>query len=101
MHRVHALFRDPLRGGRGDFTEIKFDQIRSRCDKFGDFLRKCYVLRDFQGSVCPAVVNFFFEFFFEFFLNLYIFFEFLNFFLKNSKNVCMRDDEKSTIGVVR
>ena len=26
---------------------------------------------------------------------------FLIFFLKNSKNVCMGDDEKSTIGVVR
>ena len=43
---VHALFRDPLRGGRGNFTEIKFNQIRSRCDKFGDFLAK--ILR-FEG----------------------------------------------------
>ena len=43
---VHALLRDPLRGGRGDFTEIKFDQIRSRCDKFGDFFAK--ILR-FEG----------------------------------------------------
>ena len=34
---VHALFRDPLRSGRGNFTEIKFNQIRSRCDEFGDF----------------------------------------------------------------
>ena len=37
LQTVHALLRDPLRGGRGDFTEIKFDQIRSRCDEFGDF----------------------------------------------------------------
>ena len=43
---VHALLRDPLRGGRGNFTEIKFDQIRSRCDKFGDFFAK--ILR-FEG----------------------------------------------------
>ena len=43
---VHALLRDPLRGGRGDFTEIKFDQIRSRCDKFGDFFAK---ILSFEG----------------------------------------------------
>ena len=46
LQTVHALLRDPLRGGRGDFTEIKFDQIRSRCDKFGDFFAK--ILR-FEG----------------------------------------------------
>ena len=46
LQTVHALLRDPLRGGRGDFTEIKFDQIRSRCDKFGDFFPK--ILR-FEG----------------------------------------------------
>ena len=40
LQTVHALLRDPLRGGRGDFTEIKFDQIRSRCDTFGDFFAK-------------------------------------------------------------
>ena len=38
--------RAHVRGGRGDFTEIKFDQIRSRCDKFGDFFAK--ILR-FEG----------------------------------------------------
>ena len=27
-----------VRGGRGHFTEIKFDEIRSRCGKFGDIL---------------------------------------------------------------
>ena len=46
LQTVHALLRDPLRGGRGDFTEIKFDQIRSRCDKFGDFFAK---ILSFEG----------------------------------------------------
>ena len=40
LHRVHALFRDPLRGGRDHFTARKFDQIPGRLDKFGDFLTK-------------------------------------------------------------
>ena len=43
---VHALFRDPLRGGRGNFTEIKFNQIRGRLGTFGDFFAK--ILR-FEG----------------------------------------------------
>ena len=29
-----------MRGGRGNFTEIKFNQIRSRLGTFGDFLAK-------------------------------------------------------------
>ena len=37
---VHALFRDPLRGGRDHFTARKFDQIPGRLDTFGDFLTK-------------------------------------------------------------
>ena len=40
LQRVHALFRDPLRGGRDHFTARKFDQIPGRLDTFGDFLTK-------------------------------------------------------------
>jgi hypothetical protein len=83
LQTVHALLRDPLRGGRGDFTEIKFDQIRSRCDKFGDFLAKIlsfegifkvYFLSCFQNLFKFPIffrmsANFFFHFnhFFQFF----------------------------------
>ena len=35
-----------VRGGRGNFTEIKFDQIRGRLGTFGDFFAK--ILR-FEG----------------------------------------------------
>ena len=40
LQRVHALLRDPLRGGRDHFTARKFDQIHGRLDTFGDFLTK-------------------------------------------------------------
>ena len=46
LHRVHALLRDPLRGGRDHFTERKIDQIRGRLGKFGDLLTE--IMR-FQG----------------------------------------------------
>ena len=48
---VHALLRDPLRGGRDHFTARKFDQIRSRFDKFGDFLAKIIRLRGFSRFI--------------------------------------------------
>ena len=51
LQRVHALFRDPLRGGRDHFTARKFDQIRSRFDKFGDFLAKIIRLRGFSRFI--------------------------------------------------
>ena len=46
LQRVHALLRDPLRGGRDHFTERKIDQIRGRLGKFGDLLTE--IMR-FQG----------------------------------------------------
>ena len=83
--------RQPLRGGRGDFTEIKFDQIRSRCDEFGDFFAKILRFEGFPRFSLSCRRQFFFEFFFEFFLNLYIFFfEFLNFFFEKFKK-CMHE----------
>ena len=49
--RVHALFRDPLRGGRDHFTARKFDQIRSRFDQFCDFLAKIVRFEGFSSFV--------------------------------------------------
>ena len=49
--RVHALLRDPLRGGREHFTARKFDQIRTRLDTFGDFLAKILRLKGFSSFV--------------------------------------------------
>ena len=49
--RVHALLRDPLRGGRDHFTEIKFNQIRSRCAEFGQFLTKVVRFEGFSRFV--------------------------------------------------
>ena len=55
------------------------------------FSRKSYVLRDFQGSVCPAVVKFFFEFFFWIFFEfIYIFFWIFEFFFEEFKK-CMHE----------
>ena len=51
LQRVHALFRDPLRGGRDHFTARKFDQIRSRFDKLGTFLAKIIRLRGFSRFI--------------------------------------------------
>ena len=45
---VHALFRDPLRGGRGNFTEIKFNQIRGRLRTFSDFFAKILLFEGFS-----------------------------------------------------
>ena len=47
LQRVHALFRDPLRGGRDHFTTRKIDQIRGRLRKFGDFLAE--IILRFEG----------------------------------------------------
>ena len=49
--RVHALLRDPLRGGREHFTARNFDQIRTRLDTFGDFLAKILRLEGFSSIV--------------------------------------------------
>ena len=49
--RVHALLRDPLRGGRDHFTEIKFNEIRSRCAEFGEFLAKVARFEGFSRFV--------------------------------------------------
>ena len=38
-----------VRGGRDHFTEIKFNEIRSRCAEFGELLPKSYVLKGFQA----------------------------------------------------
>ena len=51
LQAVHALLRDPLRGGRDHFTARKFDQIRSRFDKFDDFLAKIIRLRGFSRFI--------------------------------------------------
>ena len=51
LHMVHALFRDPLRGGRDHFTARKFDQIRSRFDQFCDFLAKIVRFEGFSSFV--------------------------------------------------
>ena len=51
LHMVHALLRDPLRGGRDHFTARKFDQIRSRFDQFCDFLAKIVCFEGFSSFV--------------------------------------------------
>ena len=51
LQRVHALFRDPLRGGRDHFIEIKFNEIRSRCAEFGEFLAKVARFEGFSRFV--------------------------------------------------
>ena len=51
LHMVHALLRDPLRGGRDHFTARKFDQIRSRFDQFCDFLAKIVRFEGFSTFV--------------------------------------------------
>ena len=51
LHMVHALLRDPLRGGRDHFTARKFDQIRSRFDQFCDFLAKIVRFEGFSSFV--------------------------------------------------
>ena len=43
--------RAHVRGGRDHFTARKFDQIRSRFDKFGDFLAKIIRLRGFSRFI--------------------------------------------------
>ena len=89
------------------------------------FSQKSHVLKDFQGSICPAVADFrqlyhhrkgiehtflngiillfFHEIIFRIFQffqkNIFIFFNFQFLFFENFKNVCMGDDEKSTIGL--
>ena len=40
-----------VRGGRDHFTEIKFNEIRSRCAEFGELLPKSYVLKGFSSFV--------------------------------------------------
>ena len=65
---VHALFRDPLRGGRDHFTERKFNQIRSRCAESGEFLPM--VVR-FEG-----ISSFVFSSYFQKLLKVLIFVEF-------------------------
>ena len=76
--------RAHVRGGRGDFTEIKFDQIRSRCDKFGDFFAK--ILR-FEGIFKVYVLSCFqnlfkFPIFFRMSANFFHFNHFFFNFLK-------------------
>ena len=51
LHRVHALVRDPQRGGRDHFTARQIDKIRSRCDKFGDFFAKIVPFEGFSSFV--------------------------------------------------
>tara|TARA_B100000482_G_scaffold47342_1_gene31340 strand:- start:475 stop:666 length:192 start_codon:yes stop_codon:yes gene_type:complete len=40
-----------VRGGRDHFTEIKFNQIRSRCAEFGEFLAKVVRFKGFSSFV--------------------------------------------------
>ena len=74
--------RAHVRGGRGDFTEIKFDQIRSRCDKFGDFFAKILSFEGiFKVYFLSCFQNLFkFPIFFRMSANFFILITFFQFF---------------------